>query len=217
MTTPGRKPRMAIVSPFLDKRHGTERIVIEWFAHLPDVFELHVYSHRVEDWDPSTFVFHRVPEIPGPHLFGYLWWFAANHLWRFWDRRFRGLNYDLVYSPGINCLDADIISVHIVFAEFLRKARAELDLARNPVRFWPRLLHRRIYYQLITALEARIYPNRDIMLVLYAKKTAEDLERFYGRRDLLPVLYLGLDHGFYNESCRRRATGQRPRAAGSFE
>ena len=211
MTHPRRKTRVALISPFLDKRHGTERIVIEWFSHLPDGFEIHVYSHRVEDWDPTTFVFHRIPKMPGPHLFGFLWWLVANRVRRFWDRRCRGLNYDLVFSPGINCLDADVISVHIVFAEFLRQARAELDLSRNPIWFWPRLLHRRIYYRLITTLERHIYPNREMMLVLYAKKTAEDLARFYGRRDPMPVLYLGLDHGAYNQT-RRTALRSNARA-----
>ncbi|MGB8673104.1 MAG: glycosyltransferase family 4 protein [Candidatus Acidiferrales bacterium] len=198
MTSSSRKPRLAIVSPFLDKSHGTERLIIEWLSQLPNAFEFHVYSNRVEDWDPSTFVFHRVPRLPGPHLFSFLWWFVANHLWRGWDRRFRGLRYDLVFSPGINCLDADVISVHIVFAEFLRQTRAQLNLARNPFRFWPRLLHRRIYYRLIVALERHLYAKPQTMLVLIAKKTARDLERFYNRSDQLPILYVGLDHSIYN-------------------
>ena len=50
------------------------------------------------------------PRCPGPHLFAYCWWFLANHLWRWWDRRFRGLRFDLTYTPGINCFDADVIS-----------------------------------------------------------------------------------------------------------
>jgi UDP-glucose:(heptosyl)LPS alpha-1,3-glucosyltransferase len=48
------------------------------------------------------------------------------------------------------------------------------------------------------ALERHIYANPKIPLVLYAKKTAKDLERFYGRLDRFPVLYLGLDHGAFN-------------------
>lgn len=202
MTRSLRKPRVAVITPFLDKSHGTERIVIEWLSNLPDSYELHVYSNRVEDWDPSTFVLHRIPPMPGPHLLGFLWWLVANRLWRTWDQWFRGLRYDLVFSPGINCLDADIISVHIVFAEFLRQARTQLALARNSVQFWPRLLHRRIYYRLISAMESRLYPNSNTMLVLYAKKTAQDLKRFYGRSDPLPVLYLGLDHSIFNPARR---------------
>jgi UDP-glucose:(heptosyl)LPS alpha-1,3-glucosyltransferase len=161
-----------------------------------------VYSQRVEDLDMARFTWHRIPTLPGPGLLNFLWWFAANHASRAWDRHARGLRHDLVYSPGINCFDADVISVHIVFAEFLRQAGLELRLARSPVHSWPRLLHRKLYYRLIVALEKRIYSDPGTTLVLYAKKTARDLERFYGRRDRLPVLYLGLDHATFNPARR---------------
>jgi glycosyltransferase involved in cell wall biosynthesis len=204
------KIRVAVVSPFLDKSYGTERIAIEWLSHLPDRFEIHIYSERVEDLPADRFVFHRVPAIPGPGLIRFLWWFAANHLSRAWDRHARRLRYDFVYSPGINCFDADVVSVHIVFAEYLRQAHSELALRRHPIHSWPRLLHQRLYYRLIIALENRIYTNLDIALVLYAKKTAEDLERFYGRRERLPILYLGLDHETFNPT-RRMASRESAR------
>src|ERR1700678_1236450 len=193
-----RKPRLAVVTPFLDKSYGTERTVIEWLSHMPDVFEIHVYSQRVEGIDAKKFIWLRIPTIPGPGLTSFIWWFAANQLSRLWDRRVRGLQYDLVYSPGINCFDSNVISVHIVFAEFLRQARAELKFRQNAPSSWPSLLHRLVYYRLIIALENHVYVNRETMLVLYAKKTAKDLERFYGRCDRLPILYLGLDHEVFN-------------------
>ncbi|MGH9700791.1 MAG: hypothetical protein ACRD52_15225, partial [Candidatus Acidiferrales bacterium] len=178
-----RKKRLVVVTPFLDKSYGTERTVIEWLSNLPDTFEIHVYSQRVLDLPPSKFVLHRIPTLPGPHIFNFLWWVGANHAARFWDRIARGSKHDLIYSPGINCFDADVISVHIVFAEYLRQAGPELRFSRNSVRSWPRLLHRNIYYRLIIALEKWIYSDAHTLLVLYAKKTAKDLERFYGRRD----------------------------------
>jgi hypothetical protein len=146
-----KKPRLAVVSPFLGKSYGTERTVIEWLNHLPDAFEIHIYSQNVTDLDPDRFIWHRIPTLPGPHLLNFVWWFAANHIWRGLDSSLRGLRYDLVYSPGINCFDADVISVHIVFAEYLRQARSRLGFAQNQVRDWPRLLHRKAYYRLIVA------------------------------------------------------------------
>ena len=116
-----RKPRVAVVSPFLGKSYGTERTVIEWLNHLPDAFEIHIYSQNVTDLDPDRFIWHRIPTLPGPHLLNFAWWFAANHIWRGLDSSLRRLRYDLIYSPGINCFDADVISVHIVFAEYLRQ------------------------------------------------------------------------------------------------
>ena len=204
MTFPRNKPRLAIVSPFLDKSHGTERIIIEWTAQLADKFDIHIYSQQVKDIDSATISWHRIPKLPGPHLVNFLWWFVANHVWRACDRRFRGLQHDIVFSPGPNCLDADVISVHIVFAEFLRRVQPELKLTRNPFLFWPKLLHRRLYYRIAIFLEHRAYTNPDTVLILIAQKTAADLDRFYKRQDRCVVLYLGLDHATYNPE--RRAT-----------
>lgn len=205
-----RKPRVAIVSPFLDQRHGTERIVIEWLSRLADSYELHVYSQRVADFDPKKFTLHRIAELPGPHILNYLWWFFANRALRAWHAWFGGLKHDLVYTPGVNCFDADVISVHIVFAEFFRQARPELRFEKNPARMWPRLLHRRIYYRLIITLEKLTYSCPSTQLVLIAKKTSADLQRFYGRGAECPILYLGLDHGRFNpERCSGLRDGAR--------
>jgi UDP-glucose:(heptosyl)LPS alpha-1,3-glucosyltransferase len=197
-----RKIQVAVVSPFLDKSYGTERIIIEWIARLAEEFEFHVYSQDIKDVDLSKVVWHRIPKLPGPHLANFLWWFAANHIRRSWDRHVRGLQHDVVFSPGINCMDADLISVHIVFGEFFRRVKPELKLARNPVRFWPRLLHRKLYYRLIISLERRIYTGRANLLILIAKKTAADLDRHYARREGCVVLYLGLDHATYQPARR---------------
>jgi glycosyltransferase involved in cell wall biosynthesis len=202
MTTATRRPRLAVVSPFLDKRHGTERRVVEWIAQLAGEFEVHVYSQRVEDLDLSRITWHRVPKLPGPHLVNFLWWFAANYIWRAWDRRFRGLQHDLNFSPGCNCLDVDAVSVHIVFAEYARKLESDLRLLQHPIATWPQLLHRKLYYKLIVFLERRTYTRPDITLILIARRTAAELERFYGRRDRLPVLYLGLDHDVFSTGRR---------------
>lgn len=199
-----RKPRLAVISPFIDKRHGTERRVAEWISRLDEDFEIHVYSQRVEDVDLEKITLHRIPKIPGPHLANFLWWFGANHLWRWWDRRFRGLNPDLVYTPGTNCLDADAVSVHIVFAEFYRQIQPELRLRSNSIWFWPRLLHRRLYYRLVIFLERKIYSNPRISLIPIARKTAADLQRLYGRNGNLPIVYLGLDHAKFNPEVRQR-------------
>lgn len=199
-----RKPRLAVISPFIDKRHGTERRVAEWISRLDEDFEIHVYSQRVEDVDLEKITVHRIPKIPGPHLANFLWWFGANHLWRWWDRRFRGLNPDLVYTPGTNCLDADAVSVHIVFAEFYRQVEPELRFRSNSIWFWPRLLHRRLYYRLVMFLERKIYSNPRVSLIPIARKTAADLQRLYGRNDNLPVVYLGLDHAKFNPEVRQR-------------
>lgn len=196
------KARLAVVSPFLDKRHGSERITIEWLSHLPDEFDIHVYSQRVEDFDQSKFTWHRIPKLPGPHLLNFLWWLAANRLWRYWDGRFRGLRHDLVFSAGANCLDADAICVHIVFAEYTRQVRGGMNFLRNAIWEWPRLLHRKLYYRISVLMEGRAYKNCRTTLVVYSRKTARELEKVFARGDRIPVLHLGLDHSVFNSAVR---------------
>jgi glycosyltransferase involved in cell wall biosynthesis len=194
--------RIAVVSPFIDKRHGTERRIAEWIARLPADYEIHIYSQRVEDVDLTRMRWHRIPKLPGPHLFNFLWWLAANHLWRWWDARVRGLRPDLVYTAGTNCWDADLISVHIVFAEFVRMSGHELSFLGNPARFWPRLAHRWLYYRLIMSLERAMYTDPATRLILIARKTAEDLKRHYGLAGPFPVVYIGLDKEIFNPELR---------------
>ncbi len=196
--------RVAVVSPFIDKRHGTERRIAEWVSRLPREYEIHIYSQRVEDLDLARMRWHRIPRIPGPHLVNFLWWFLANHLWRWWDARVRGLRPEIVYTAGTNCWNADLVSVHIVFAEFRKQVAPELRLRGNPLRFWPTLIHRRLYYGLIIFLERHIYSNRKTGLILIAQKTARDLKEIYGRDDALPIVYIGLDHQVFNREWRLR-------------
>jgi glycosyltransferase involved in cell wall biosynthesis len=237
------KCRIAVVSPFLDKRHGTERCVAEQVERLARVYgyEVHVYSQRVEDvvgvyasgawleqrgndlgWNGGTggqegagrIIWHKVPAVPGPGLIKYLWWFAANHLWRWWDATVRGVKYDLLYSPGINCLDADAISVHIVFAEFHERVGPDLALRRNPPMAWPRILHRRLYYRLIMALECRVYPQKPLTLAAVSQKTAEELGRFYGRNGDVSVIYNAVDLERFSPRVRERLRSQARRELG---
>ena len=196
------KARLAVVSPFLDKSHGTERIAVEWIAQIAGEFDVHIYSQRVEDLDLSSVTWHHIPKFPGPHIVNFLCWFCANHVLRAWDRRAKNLDYDLVYSPGVNCFDADAVSVHIVFAEFLRRVRPELAFARNPVRAWPLLLHRRLYYWLVVAIEKRVFQRPETQLILTSRRSAEELARFYGRHERLPLIETGLDHKAFNPELR---------------
>jgi len=173
-------------------------MVIEWISRLTDKFEVHIYSQNVEDVDLSKITWHRVPKLKGPHLFNFSWWFVANYLWRRRDSLFGSLNYKLTLSPGPNCFDADAISVHIVFAEFLSRMKLELRFTRNPISSWPVLLHRKLYYRVATILERRAYTNPKTQLILTSPHTVEEMKRFFGTEVELPVVSAGLDHQTFN-------------------
>jgi len=205
MTT--RRPRLAVVSPFVDKHHGTERYVAEWVSRLADQFEIHVYSQSVEGLDSSRIGWHKISKLPGPHILNYLWWFTCNQLRRRWDARFAGRRYDLTFSPGINCFDADVISVHIIFAELLRRNSPATASGKPPAFGSARLLHRRLYYRLIALLEKRIYTDPETSLILITPHTAVPLQEFYGRTGPFPAVYFGLDHEVFNPRRRLELRG----------
>jgi glycosyltransferase involved in cell wall biosynthesis len=198
MPTPVRRPRLVVLSPFLDKRHGTERCVAEQIERLAGAYEIHLYSSRVEDVDLSGITWHRVPAIPGPHLFGYIWWLFANRFQRWRDTKFRGVVADVIYSPGVNCLDADVVSVHVLFS----KVREQIARNQDGATSWPVVLHRRIYYRLIEALETKVYGRENIYLAAVSEKTAQDIRARFGPKKHLSVIYHGVDCAKFNP--RRR-------------
>jgi UDP-glucose:(heptosyl)LPS alpha-1,3-glucosyltransferase len=96
-------------------------------------------------------------------------------------------------------MDANVISVHIVFAEFYERVREEIRLSSNPVKIWPTLIHRRMYYALVKMLERRTYTRKDLPLVVVSQKVAADLGRYYGRYTNLSVVYHGWDRARFGE------------------
>lgn len=207
---PGRR-KVAVISPFLDKSHGTERMVVEWITRLTTDYDICVYSQRVADVDQSLVKWRKVSKLKGPHIANFLWWFAANQIRRKWDS-IRGITFDLIFSPGINCFDADVVSIHIVFAELLHRMGRELTLRGKPVFSWPRLIHRRLYYQLISFLERLVFTNPRVQLVLTAPQTADELKHFYGRDGDFPLVLAGLDLQTFNPA-RRLELRQNARSA----
>ena len=200
--------RLAVVSPFLDRRHGTERCIaeqLERFAKYPDT-EIHLYAQHVEDLSnlvryparaTGTIVWHKVSRLPRPHLFGYLWWFLANRLQRWWDEKVSGLKFDLLYSPGINAFDADAISIHIIFNEFYQRVRPRLVRNRNLTN-----VHRQLYYNLICLLEKVIYRQRNSLTTISAHSSA-CLLKFFQRSDV-PVIRYGVDTEAFSPASRAK-------------
>src|SRR5260370_12365993 len=204
--------RLAVVSPFVDRRHGTERALAELLERLArkEHCEIHLFAQRVEDLalappgvtpspDPGAIIWHKVPSIPGPHLLRFLAWLFLNSICRAWDRWGKGLRFDLVLSPGINCLSAEVVIVHALFHRLQELACEEhLDLAR-PDRL--RRLHRRVYYALLAQLEHRIYGDPKVSIVAVSLRTARLLDGYFHRQDVR-VIPNGVDTTQFSPSAR---------------
>lgn len=208
------RARIAIVSPFVDKRHGTERCVAEQIERLALEYDVHLFSSRVDDVDLSRITWHRVPELPGPQLTKYLFWFAANRLYRSRARQRYGHPFALVYSPGINCLDADAILVHHVFADHRERLRDQLRLRSHPFLAWPRLIHRRLWYRLISRLERIIYPSHGVTLAAISRSVTADLEGRFHPTGSVTTIYYGVDSIAFNPAARLRERNRARRELG---
>jgi glycosyltransferase involved in cell wall biosynthesis len=211
--------RLAVVSPFLDRSHGMERCVVEQIERLAQKYgwEIHLYCQHVEQVagvhthsaaaEPlpgeTRILGHKISDVPGPHVVKCIWWFAANHFRRWRDRWSGRVKPDLVYSPGINCLDADAIVVHIVFHEFYRRVKGELRLGGMPSRAWPRTLHRKLYYHLIMKPERLIYRNTRVRLAAVSRLAAQQLATHFQRTDVA-VIPNAVNTGEIHPSTRER-------------
>ena len=204
--------RLAVVSPFVDRWHGTERALAELLERLArkEHCEIHLYAQRVEDLaldqpgvahtqESGLIIWHKVPSIPGPHLLQFLAWLFLNSIRRAWDRWVHGLRFDLVVSPGINCLDADVVIVHALFYRLQQLAHQE-DLGPAKPSLLRRL-HRRAYYALLTCLERRIYPNPKVTLAAVSQRTAALLSKYFHRLDVT-VIPNGVDTAHFSPSAR---------------
>jgi glycosyltransferase involved in cell wall biosynthesis len=207
--------RLAVVSPFVDRRHGTERALAELIDRLARKYgcEIHLYSQRVQDLaiddcaaargqEAGTIVWHRVPELSGPHLVRFVGWTVVNTAIRWSHRVFRKASFDLVLSPGINCLDADVIIVHVLFHRLRELFCAGHVEASQRIGFW-RNLHRQAYYGLLTALERRAYSNHSTSLLAVSQRVADLLRRYFQRSDV-SIVSNAVDTGHFSHATRRR-------------
>ncbi len=204
--------RLAVVSPFVDRRHGTERALAEVLERLArkNLCEIHLYSQRVESLaltppgvarsqDSGAIIWHKVPAIPGPHLLQFIAWLFLNSFRRAWDRWIRGLRFDLVLSPGINCLNADVVIVHALFHRLQELAREDNRSLPRPG--FLRQLHRRAYYSLLAGLERRIYSDPKVSLAAVSQRTAALLRDYFRRQDVR-VVPNGVDNAQFSPSTR---------------
>jgi glycosyltransferase involved in cell wall biosynthesis len=174
----GRRPRVAVATPELHRLGGTERVTAEQVERWSLEFDVRVYVSRMVDVRVPPAGFRTVRTIPGPNLLRYLWWFAGNSLVRVREGRRRP--EDVTFSPGVNCLDADAIGIHIVFSKYWRQVRESLALERRVFATLPRALHRTVYVNLIRLLEHHVYTG-PALLWTASRADAREVESRFGR------------------------------------
>jgi glycosyltransferase involved in cell wall biosynthesis len=208
--------RIGVVTPFVDRQHGSERATAELIDRLARRGEeVHLFTQGVSGLDvrnavsaagdsPGQIFWHRVPSVGGPHLRRFLHWYRRNGAAR------RSQQFDVVFSSGVNCPDADVVLVHALFTRLRELAQAPAESGRNGAGLL-RSLHRRSYYALVARLESHLYRNPHVTLAAVSSRTARMLGEAYGRSDVT-VIPNGVDCAEFclaNRLARRAAARAR--------
>lgn len=189
---------VCVVTPSLHRTGGTERCLTEQVARWRDRFDLRLCTMEIGyDVDLDDVAVLTVPRLPGPHVMRFGWWFVANHLARWCNWR-DGTAGEIVVSPGINCLDADAVGVHMLFAVHWERVRQQVvrDLLR-PRRF-PRTAHRIVYWWLIRVLERRIYRGPATVWAVSGEDARELTRRFERPPRSVRAIPHGVDVGAFS-------------------
>lgn len=211
------RPSVWIVTPDLHRQGGTERCLAEQIDRLKERFDITVFAMRIEDIDRAGFHVRMIPDPRIPQLFRWVWWVFANRVVR-WRLSRREGRPDAVYSPGINCLDADAITVHIVFLKHWEFVRSQTVADLRSPRTALRAFHRIVYWKLLHAFERRVYGGRASLACL-SKWDAAYLEQRFPLRESggIQVIPHGVDHEHFSpegvasqRSAARQALGIKP-------
>lgn len=198
---------MWVVTPELHRAGGTERSLVEQLDDLTDSFDVRVYTME-EDAPTDRGSARHVPRTPGPHLVRFLWWMLSNTALRRLDAARRG-SPDAVLSPGINCFDADIVGVHIVFEKYWTAVRRRIGDQVGPLR----RVHRLLFVGLLRRLEHRIYRKGPALLWAMSTRDARELEERFSRPPgSVSVISHGVDRHIFSPDVRiARRRGARER------
>jgi glycosyltransferase involved in cell wall biosynthesis len=173
--------RVAVVTPELHRRGGTERGNAEVVARLAEKAAVCLYAHHWEPDGTPNICFHRVPVLPWPGLLRFLSFYASATLAvRAGARRHGG--YQAVYSPGANCHE-----VHVSSAWFCQARQLELFRSGrhrpSPATWmdWLKLAHRWSYAAAVARVERAFYARPGLRrVVTQSHLLARDLQHFYG-------------------------------------
>lgn len=185
--------RVWVITPDLHRRGGTERCLAEDLVRWRHRFAVRLYTMgggTEVDLDGVEVV--RLPKIPGPQLFRFVCWMAANHVLRWWHRR-SGQAGDVVVSAGINCLDAEVIGVHMIFSTYWYRVRRQVFRdVMHPARGL-RATHRILYTLLLRRLERRVYHGPATLWAVSQGDARELAERFERPPESVPAIPHGVD------------------------
>ncbi len=173
---------VAIVTPSLNHRGGTEKC-LSWLAEgLAPHVDLTVLAGEVADTDATRFCVRQLPMIMRPRLARYLTFLLANAVSLGGRRLLRRPRYDVVLATGGDCIFSDVVNAHFCAAAWSDLLRlGEVELPATTARHRLRNAHYRLFLWLAARIERAIYRRRGLRLIVAVSEgTKRELVRYYG-------------------------------------
>lgn len=169
--------RIAFAMINCNRKDGSARAVNEVAERIAENHEVHLFARRAEELDLSRVRWHPMPGPAWPEVAD----FVTYHLLA--DIRLRRNRFDIVHSIGANARSANVITI-----QNIQPAKRKLVDARasSTTISLPRKITRRLYLDVTTWAETRMYadrPNRGRLLFLPVSKGVE--------RELLAHYHVG--------------------------
>ena len=164
--------QIAFVVEHCHLRGGHERCVAEWARRLARRHEVTIVSHSVSDLPPGAVRWEPIHRIPGPAPLQYLAFYLMA------GARVKKLRGHIIHSQGPNCPVFDFSSVHTV-------VRAKYRVLRGSPEFRRELTVRQYaswdaHYRLAMAIERRLYPRPEGILLPVSKGAGRELHAHFG-------------------------------------
>ena len=178
------RPKVAIVTPSLSRRGGTEKC-LSWLAEgLAAHVDVTVIAGEIADLDDAPLVRRRVPMIMRPRLARYVSFLLANTVLLGVQRLAGRRPYDVILATGGDCLFADVVNAHFCAAAWSDRLRkGDVVLPSTSIRQRLRNAHYRVFLGLATRVERGMYRGRGLRrVVAVSSGTKRELVRYYGVR-----------------------------------
>ena len=211
--------RIAVVTPELHRKRGTERVTSEMVVRLAAEHDVHVFAHYFRAEDYPGVQFHSVPVLPWPGLATFLsFYYVSESVVKRVARRAGA--FDVVYSPGPNSAAVDVATAHFCQAKQLELFRSgkHRPPPATPLD-WAKLTNRWLYARLVAGIETSFYRSRTLRRVLtQSELLAQDLHRYYGLpKEKTVTAYPGVDLPSFSPEARESLRTKARKAIGLGE
>jgi UDP-glucose:(heptosyl)LPS alpha-1,3-glucosyltransferase len=204
--------RIAFVTPSLLEARGTERVTVELLRRLAAEHQVCLFWRDGAPPEGLGLCAHRIPRVPGPGLVKFLsFYLLTSRAVRAAAKQHRA--YDVVYSSGPDCAQADVVTAHFCQARQLELLRSGEHRPRA-ANWLDRAVraNRWLYASVVSQLEHAFYSSPQRRVLTPSQLLARDLIDYYGLSPGQAVCApFGVDREFFSTQRRLeiRASAQR--------